>query len=59
MRLEANRWLGVTLTVTLMVAQAAGADILMAAMPDGKSHAGSFVPLLKQLVKQGSASDLT
>ncbi|VDN21858.1 unnamed protein product [Gongylonema pulchrum] len=27
----------------------------MAVMPDGKSHAGSFVPFLKQLVKQDLA----
>lgn len=31
------------------------ADILVAVMPQGKSHGGSFVPLLDELVKQGKS----
>lgn len=41
------------LTAAGIIKVGIGADILVATMLQGKSHIGSMLPLLKELVRQG------
>lgn len=44
----------VTIALIITSKRASCADILVAVMPQGRSHAGSFVPLLEELVRHSN-----